>query len=369
MDAWRCLRCLSLFMLSFLVAALFSNAKARAEASAGAITQLEVSDADRAAAKSASESWHHILPMAGVKGVPLDYPATLPSLELGFAGTVPLVPAPGFYEGDVIKVSSIISGLAGKTIGSAVATNIYVNCANPTTCWGNPSGFLTDLGKSTFVHLLDQYTGQTANNRYRVASGHFSTNVTVGPSGFLADAPDIQSIVHSAAAMAGAGYGHIYHVFLPQGVDECMTDSSGNPIACYAPDSTTLPAVFCAYHSSVTFSDIGHVIYTVEPFQNVSGCQVQPPAPNGELSDSTDSVLGHETFETISDPDGDAFRSLFSAAVFADEIGDLCQGAFTCQFTGNNPCQEIVPISVVNGHKYRVQLQYSNHYHGCASTR
>jgi len=29
---------------------------------------------------------------------------------------------------------------------------------------------------------------------------------------------------------------------------------------------------FCGYHSSADFKDIGHVLYTVEPYQNVSGC-------------------------------------------------------------------------------------------------
>ena len=63
---------------------------------------------------------------------------------------------------------------------------------------------------------------------------------------------------------------------------------------------------FCAYHGGATFRDIGHVLYSVEPFQGVEGCSSRPGAPNGQLADSTNNVLSHETFETITDPDGDA---------------------------------------------------------------
>jgi hypothetical protein len=67
---------------------------------------------------------------------------------------------------------------------------------------------------------------------------------------------------------------------------------------------------FCAYHSSVQFKDIGHVLYGVEPFQDVPGCSVRPGTPNGQLVDSTNNSLSHELFETISDPDGTAWRRL-----------------------------------------------------------
>jgi hypothetical protein len=46
-----------------------------------------------------------------------------------------------------------------------------------------------------------------------------------------------------------------------------------------APDNNATFA-FCAYHSSVDFSDVGHVLYSVQPYQNVPLCQVQPGTPN-----------------------------------------------------------------------------------------
>jgi len=88
------------------------------------------------------------------------------------------------------------------------------------------------------------------------------------------------AVVHAVASATGdTGYGHIFHVFLAPGQDECF-DSSFS--VCYSPDNNN-SFFFCAYHGSVDFSDIGHVLYSVEPFQNVPGCQVRPGTPNGQL--------------------------------------------------------------------------------------
>src|ERR1700739_3376680 len=61
--------------------------------------------------------------------------------------------------------------------------------------------------------------------------------------------------------------------------------------------------------------------------QNVTGCSMLQPSPNGALIDSTSSVLGHETFETITDPDPPTgWIAVNSNGVFGEEIGDLCPG-------------------------------------------
>lgn len=113
---------------------------------------------------------------------------------------------------------------------------------------------------------------------------------------------DILAIVHAGGNAFGTGYDQIYHVFIPPGVDVCITGTN----QCYSPDNPST-FFFCAYHSSVTFSDIGHTLFTVEPYQNVAGCSVAPGSPNGALVDSTSNLLSRELFETISDPDGTAW--------------------------------------------------------------
>jgi hypothetical protein len=129
---------------------------------------------------------------------------------------------------------------------------------------------------------------------------------------------------------------------------------------CYSPDN---PAtfVFCAYHGSVTFSDIGHVLFSIEPFQNVTGCQAGAPNPNGMLADSTNSVLSHELIETITDPDGNAWIANNSLVASGSEIGDLCERGVP----SGKPFFDD-PILLLNGRKYQLQLEYSNRFHACS---
>ena len=52
-------------------------------------------------------------------------------------------------------------------------------------------------------------------------------------------------------ASGDAGYGHIYHVFIPPGQDGCFD----------ATFTVCASNVFCAYHSSVDFTDVGPSLY------------------------------------------------------------------------------------------------------------
>jgi hypothetical protein len=79
---------------------------------------------------------------------------------------------------------------------------------------------------------------------------------------------EIVAIVDKESKTLGAGYGVIYHVFLPPGVDTCMSGTSD----CYSPDNQST-FQFCAYHSSADLPDGRHVIYTVESSQTVDGCK------------------------------------------------------------------------------------------------
>jgi hypothetical protein len=257
------------------------------------------------------------------------------------------------YEGDVTYQG-------GALVDSAEFHALYMlpngDCII-SVCWGDPEGFLGDLGKSNFIHLADQYVGLNASNRYTVG---FRAKVTyTPPKAPLTDA-DIEEVVHLVASATGAtGYGHIYHVFLPPGQDVCFTSAETD---CYSPD---IPSAFdfCGYHSSVTFTDIGHVLYTVQPYQNVGGCQVKPGSPNGPLIDSTDNVLNHESFETITDPDITAWINSTSIAMYGDEVADECEFVTFVGETGYfDP-----PSFAIYAHKYAVQSIYSNSVHACGT--
>ncbi len=238
-----------------------------------------------------------------------------------------------------------LSYYGGPTVSSLKQYDILVNCA--ASCWGSPGTFQSNFGNSTMVHILDQYTNSTVNNRYTFA-GYLST--TYNTSGTLSD-QDVYNIVHAAAVQygTGGGYGIEYHVFFAQGVNQCSQSAGG----CYSPSNPS-QWTYCAYHGYTTFSDVGHVLYSVEPYQNVNGCQVNGgTVPNGYLVDSTSSTLSHELSETITDPDVPDNVAWYNN--YYGEIGDECAPA-NGYATGN---------VTLNGHVYDIQKEYSNYSHAC----
>jgi hypothetical protein len=240
-----------------------------------------------------------------------------------------------------------LTRFAGRVVRGATSYNIYVNCVSPdtpATCWGTgdltPTTFLRDLNRSNFIRLANEYIGQDAQLQFpaegmRVQAAFATPNK---PS-----LQEIQHIVADAVLRTGiSGYKAIYHVFLPQGTSVCII-----PGNCYSPED---PAswTFCAFHGSVNFSATQHVLFTVQPYQGVAGCQVPGQTPNG-LIDATASTLSHELFETITDPDFDGWFN----TLFGFEMSDLCS-----TFGSNQ---------LVSFHSYFLQSEYSNTKHMCTS--
>ncbi len=91
----------------------------------------------------------------------------------------------------------------------------------------------------------------------------------------------------------------------------------------------------------------------------MQGCALQGPNPNGRVADSTNSVLSHELFETITDPFGGAWIAENSLFEEGAEIGDIClPPGFFGEFIAP-------PYVLVKGHFYQTQLEYSNFRHAC----
>jgi hypothetical protein len=343
---------LSLSLVGLLSATTVSAQNAQSVR--GETISLQVVPADKAAADSNKGHHVHILParLAGANR----HSALLNSVDSSdrftalsgrktlvfqapLVASVPGVPPPGYYPADLSNPAN------GPVVTTGRSNPVYVNCT--ASCWGDPETFLDHLDDSNFMHIVDQYVGSTANDRYKEGTASSISFPVFAP---LTD-NDILQLAHAAAKAHGTGYGHIYHIFLPKGVDVCFTGTT----ICYSPDN--LPTfVFCAYHGSVDFTDIGHVLFSVEPFQDVAGCSITQPSPNGSLIDSTSSTLAHETIETITDPDGTAWIALNSLGVIFEEIGDLCLSPSGIEAT-----------SILDGKAYEIQSMYSNKFHACAN--
>jgi hypothetical protein len=325
--------------------AVFAGPAVRAQDAA-----ITPSAADDAAAKGAKRSSLH--PRLANTPAAAAYPRE--GLRAAGPTTTPFQPGRPRYLGD-------LSYQGGATVDHVQSHAVYVsnkavNCTTP-SCWGNPESFLQDLGESDFIHITDQYVGRHDDNRY-TDGGHATVTFSSLPHE-LTDS-NVLAVVHAVASQTHqTGYNHIYHVFLPPGTDECFDNTFAT---CYSPD---IPSTFffCAYHGSVDFADIGHVLYSVEPYQNVGGCNVAPGSPNGQLVDSTDSVLSHETFETITDPDGTGWWNTASNDLFGDEIADECSFIiFLPTGVYFDP-----PAFNIGGKKYAVQSEYDNSSHACAT--
>jgi hypothetical protein len=273
------------------------------------------------------------------------------------------LPPPGYYPADLSLLTP-----GAPTISSASINNLYVNCT--ASCFGQPSTFLIRLFNSEFIHVVDQYLGSAEEGSYRLGRSAI-INYPI-PSTPLTDTADIYAILHAGAAQLGSGFNHIYNIFIPKGVDVCF-DSTYS--VCFSPDNWTAWS-FCAYHGYADYPDIGHVLYTVQPYPDVFainpttgladyGCDVgQPPpfstntapTPNGVVVDTVASLLSHETFETITDPDLNAWQTQYMLSFSGYEIGDICVD-YTFDY---NPF-------AVSGHPYEIQYEYSDHYHACVT--
>lgn len=271
----------------------------------------------------------------------------------------------------------------GHVVRFAKEYLIYVNmptsgpCDSVATCWGHPYRFLSDLGQSNFIHIADQYVGAHDGDRYRpsrevIQMSYPAISPVTGTTTY--SDYDMQVIAYTVMTYLGLppNYHAIYDIFLPPGQDECQVAG-----VCYSPDNGNT-FVYCAYHGAAELQGGGVMLYTVEPFQDVGGCSVRPNTPNGQLVDSTNNVLSHETFETITDPNvagawPTGWWNELSNAMFGQEIGD------ECSFLAINPPPPAVPGPtttayfdpsnvMLNGHPYAIQPEYSNAQHGCATS-
>ena len=240
----------------------------------------------------------------------------------------------------------------GPFMKTALEHDIYVNCAaGNDSCWGDPETFLTSVTNSQLVKVLTQYT-KAKPGAYVFSEG---TQVTWPAYSHYYYDNDLFSILHAVAKQTGGTYKtDEFHIFLPKGTDTCFTGTS----ICYSPDVPST-FVFCAYHGLVKFSDLGMVTFSVEPYQNVTssvgGC-VYPNLPKGydPLINSTDTTLAHEMFESISDTDPNAYKTLaWYNLPYNSEMADLCDAFPIVQKFG--------------GKNLFIQTMYSNKYHGCAN--
>ena len=264
------------------------------------------------------------------------------------AYTYHVMPLRSDGRGASVRAGSLIypddlTNYGGPVMKTAVAHNVYVNCpAKNESCWGAPEEFQKGLQGSAYAAILTQYTGSPPS------AYSFGDSTAVAFTVFRGVAlyeNDLFSIIHQVAAkLRKGGYTDIYHVFLPEGTDTCIDFTK----ECYSPDYRRT-FNFCAYHGTVKFSDLGLIVYSIEPYQDVSFCATKKSSGASGVTNSTISTLAHETFESISDPGPKLAWYNYVGGEMADE------------------CEFFVSTVKVGGIAYDTQPMYSNKYHACAT--
>ena len=139
-----------------------------------------------------------------------------------------------------------------------------------------------------------------------------------------------------------SGLGPIYFVYLPPGTSVCATDSTGQQCSY---------TVFCAYHSAYSPDGQHLVLYAVEAYAAVEGCDAGHH-PNGNDADAVLDSTSHEHNETLTDPLGDAWLD-----IKGNEIGDKCEHQYGPALGGNFGAEFDQSIGSGN---YWIQQEFSN---------
>jgi PKD repeat protein len=287
-------------------------------------------------------------PAVGANGVP--GANTVHAIYWAGAGT-PVAFAPG-YEAGVNKYFDDVAAASGTP------SNVYALATQYTD---------GQLAGSPHLHYAVRTAAPVSAGDAYPSSGGCTPDSGHGES-YSACITDAQ--IHTELASLQSkdslptGLGDIYVVLFPPGVETCFdsTDAAAGGTC-----SDTAYTGFCAYHSGVVTGS-GISLYADIPYPTGFGdtC-LGTEDPNGSIPlDSTLSMISHEHMETITDPEGNAWRDSLG-----NEIGDECAWNFGPQSgpSGARWNQTIGPDH------YELQQEFSNEDFaldtaaGCAQTQ
>jgi hypothetical protein len=157
-----------------IVSLLWSVGTAFSPVGAQQATQPRLTQNDIQAARAAKRYGAHFVP---TRKTTKEFPPAARTIgSVAFATRLASLPfaAPQFQ-------ADLTSG-GGPTLQSATQYLVFFNCPAG-DCWGapGPAASLADLNTSDFIHILDQYTGSTANGRYPVVSTPIGVSTPVAP--------------------------------------------------------------------------------------------------------------------------------------------------------------------------------------------
>ena len=161
----------------------------------------------------------------------------------------------------------------------------------------------------------------------------------------------VQTEIDNVAPANERGLHNLWFVFLPPGVDECIS-----PGVCGT-------NAFAAYHSEFDRSSNGLTIYAVAIDPVI---EVGPIAPGADPQGNPDAEAtalgaGHETVEAVTDPQGVGWMDPNGF-----EVADKCEfGPQLGTILGNSGPDDAEYNQLINGHRYLEQDMWSNADSAC----
>jgi hypothetical protein len=250
-----------------------------------------------------------------------------------------------YYGGPVLQHVKVVEVVYG--------TGTYLPQVTGDTTPNIPS-FFSQVTNSPYMDWLSEYS---ANGRW-IQRGSFVNRYTITPSGpndgdactiasqslTCIDDTNISDELTAqinATNLPAPDADTLYFVFFPQ--SKTITAGSDNSVV-----------NFCAYHSTVQFSQSQNLRYAVVPYgSSDNGC-------GGSIGiGNTQSVASHELIESVTDPDVGVATDPGPPLGWYDmqngEIGDICNGQ-QGTLTGTDTFH------------YKVQLQWSNQNNVCEAS-
>ena len=272
-------------------------------------------------------------------------------------------------------------GLSFKpfTISYSSSINQYLaDIASPASKSANPLAILTQYTNKAGVHLT---------NNLSVATPLTPTTAPVGSSckpdasifyayGSSATAcVTVTQLIHEVDHVVAVNHlsgnlANLYPVFLPEGVEVCLSPANS------AHGGVCMPTTTGGYaeHLWNILAPAPRSFFGVEPYPRygtASKLSVFPPffqtadpstaqSPNGNpAADLAIDILSHEIAEAITDPDALGWVTASRA-----EIGDLC-ASVSAPLSGVDGAKY---DTTLNGHHYLLQELYSNAAKGCVAS-
>src|SRR5438270_5011670 len=124
-----------------------------------------------------------ISPVQGLRTGPI---IPLPTIQMRGKEIVPKnmaspfsgsVPSGATYAPGGLRYPGDLSFHGGQTLDYTANHSFFVNPATscpPNACWGDPIGFLHDLGYSQLTHVADQYVGDHAPGRHKRGTNYLT---------------------------------------------------------------------------------------------------------------------------------------------------------------------------------------------------